>query len=233
MLNRGGAVYYNRYRGAPAGGPPRGTVFLKSESSVHMALQYTNRRGRVYHIQSHDRKGKIAYTATRKPTGHIIDQLPEGYEIHERPEDGQLFVRKIVASPISPRERELVEAAARETAKLKYFIVRIEDARLVVYLPTRDPEAGVNIMRYFVSMTDEQAQEEAKSTLQWSLGCLRYAKLLRFRLTDPEKRHFAADRWGFDGDVADWNALDVDKPLATLLKKHMRDIGPHSFYDLV
>lgn len=59
-----------------------------------MAITYTNRRGRVYHLCYRiSEKGKVVYFLSRKPMETPADELPEGYEIHED-EEGIVSVRK-------------------------------------------------------------------------------------------------------------------------------------------
>ncbi len=81
------------------------TALRKDVNHTSMAYQHTNRRGDVYYIQAKGRGGKIAYSAARKPTGTMVDRLPKDYEIYEKPENAQVFVRKIKPTLILPSER--------------------------------------------------------------------------------------------------------------------------------
>ena len=115
--------------------PPRRAGTEERIGAVPMAFEYINRCGEVYFLQAQQRKEKASYSATRKPKGATLDRVPDGYEIYERPEDAQVFVRKIRPSSILPLERQLVEASIRKLAKLEFFLVVADGDSIVVYPP--------------------------------------------------------------------------------------------------
>ena len=68
-----------------------------------MALEYVNRRGDRYHVmQGATKTGKPKFWCTKRATGAgvAVERLPDGYEIHERPQDGLVSVRKALLSRI-------------------------------------------------------------------------------------------------------------------------------------
>lgn len=193
-----------------------------------MPLQHTNRQGKIYHIQSHDRRGKAAITAAQKPTGTPVDDLPEGFEIHEKPETGQVYVRKIVPSAILASERDLVEAGLRQKAKLDCFLVQVEGDSLVVYSPNNEMiDSIIAVMRHFTKPSESQVAAARKELSRDAI----YDKLLRFTLSDPPTRQFAADRWCFKGSINDWIMVG-NGSLAALVNLCAPHLGKDSFFDL-
>ena len=80
-----------------------------------MAIEYVNRKGDRYFLQAARTKtGKPRYYFGRKLQGTPLERLPEGYEIYESPEAGQVFLRKIRTTKIRDSERELVNRGVRE-----------------------------------------------------------------------------------------------------------------------
>jgi len=194
-----------------------------------MAYQYINRRGDVYHIQAKQRGDKIAYSASRKPAGRLADSIPEGYEIYERPENAQVFVRRIRATNILPAERQLLELSIRELAKVKHFIVDVEADSLIVFLPDAEPDVSLCILRSTAPMT----REAARSAEAFIISRSTYTKMMRFVLADEKARTFDAQRWCFLGSIDDWHYLAGEKTLEELIKKYVPHLGKESFFDLV
>jgi hypothetical protein len=194
-----------------------------------MAYQYTNRRGDVYFVQAKKRGGKIAYSAARKPSGRLIDHLPDGYEIYEKPDTAQVFVRKIKESRILPMERRLVEASVHALGKPDHFIVEVEDQCVIVHMTDEDHDATLMLMRRVTPMTEETA----RSARQYMIRNGRYHKMLRFTLTEEKSRKFSAERWRFLGSMDGWHHLTGDKTLAELAEAYIPHLCRESFFELM
>lgn len=194
-----------------------------------MPFQHTNRRGDVYYVQTKKRGDKIAYSAARKASGTLLDRLPEGYEIYEKPENAQVFIRKIKPTKILPLERQRVETSIRKLANLEHFIVDVEADSLVVYLTDAEPDAALNIMKSMAAMTADQAQ----SMKDFMVNRAMYTKMLRFVLMDDKSRAFAAERWCFLGSIDDWYFLAGDRTLAELVEAYVPHLGQESFFELI
>lgn len=195
-----------------------------------MPFHYTNRRGQVYHLQSKTRRsGAEGYSFTRKPTGTPVDSLPEGYEAWELPDNAQVVLRKIKPSAILATEKQLTEAALRQTAKLEHFIVEVDGNELVIWLPDTDLGSEVEQIASDFGMSTFGVQQYRERIIRNA----RYSKMMRFVLTDAAKRLFTAERWCFLGSIDDWHHLEFGKPLPVLLKKYVPHLGKESFFDLM
>jgi hypothetical protein len=194
-----------------------------------MAYTHTNRRGEVYFIQAKARAGKIAYSAARTPAGNTVDRVPDGYEIYERPENAQVFVRKIRPTHIVPAETQSVKTAIRRLAKLEHFIVEAEQASIVIYLSDAEPDLSIELMRAIAPMTVDQAQSMRERMIRRS----RYEKIMRFVLTNKVERTFTAERWCFRGRIDNWHYVAGGKMLPELVERYVPHLGQDSFFDLV
>jgi hypothetical protein len=196
-----------------------------------MGLQFENRRGKIYYLQEgRTPTGKPKYYMGQKITGTALDALPEGYEIHEAPEHGQVVVRKCQPSIITADERETVVQAVRRSSGLKHFNVEIEGDRLVVWTPSMDVSEADNMIHHLAGAVSIPRAQELQTFL---LKQTHYMKMLRFVLVDPERRVFVVERWCFRGSIDDWIRIGGRGPLSELAERYAKHLGRESFYDLM
>jgi len=194
-----------------------------------MAMEHVNRKGDTYYLQQGTTKtGKPRYYFGRKLKAAPLDALPEGYEVYESPETGQVYARKAVPTEISPAERRMVEEAVATQAGLKHAIVDVQRNSLVVYLPGTNADAlgglteTLGVPQSVVAKLRDELTRRAY-----------YEKMLRFDLVDAAGRWYVAQRWCFLGSIEDWIFLDGPAPLADLLDKFAKHLGKESFYELI
>jgi len=196
-----------------------------------MPLEYTNRRGdRYFVLEGKTKTGKPKYFCARKTSaaGVRLDVLPAGYEIHESPESALVSVRKLRPSRISQFERELVTRLAGELSEAP-TLVEIDGDSLIVYSSDTQPFERAEILtKLFGGTPADQA-----SNLDWITRNMRYSAMLRFTLTDEDKRLYSADRWCFLGSIDKWVSLEYDKPLDKLARKLLKHLGQESFFELM
>jgi hypothetical protein len=196
-------------------------------------ITHVNRKGKTYHLQhGTDTRGKERYWLGQKITGNLVTAVPEGYEIFEKPDSAQVFLRKIEASAILPPELEQVRAAVEAHLGEGKAIVELEgDNRreIVVYITDMDVDTRLSMMHAFIP--GSAAQDD--SLRDFMLRVRRFDKMLRFTLMDAEKRHFSAERWCFLGSMDQWIWLAMEEPLPTLLGRYVKHLGHDSFYELM
>ena len=74
-----------------------------------MPVSHKNCRNQIYFLHKGKTKtGKPRYWVSQKAEGNLLESIPEGYEIYERP-GGMVFVRKIQKTPILPHELQYVQ----------------------------------------------------------------------------------------------------------------------------
>jgi hypothetical protein len=198
--------------------------------SADMGIEYVNRRGeRYYLLQGKTKTGKPKYYVSRKPAGVPVDQIPEGFELHEDPGRGLVSVRKTRPSPILPDERDTLERLIREVAGMEYFRVDIQEGSLVVYTPSRDPATAASVLTKLFGACGE----EESSHREWIGNNSTYLPMFRFTLTDQEKRVFAVERWCFRGGIDGWFHLPGRKSLERLAQEYLPHLNKESFFELM
>jgi hypothetical protein len=195
-----------------------------------MPIEYTNRKGDRYFLrQGKTKTGKPKYFVSRKLTGEPVEEMPDGYELFEHPEQGLVFVRKIRPTRILPEEREKLRGWTHELAGAEYFIVDVQDDSLVIYTPGNDPAESVKVFDDFPSMLPgckaSMKEHFAKTAV--------YVAMFRFTLVNEKKRFFAVDRWCFKGSIDNWFSLAAGRPLEEQARKYLPHLHKESFYELM
>jgi hypothetical protein len=195
-----------------------------------MGFEYVNRRGdRYYLLQGTTKTGKPKYYMARKAEGAPVERVPEGYEIYEHPERGLVSVRKVRRSQVLPGEREMLCRWTRQLGGSENFLVDLQGDSLVVYTPGEDPAAAAaGLCRGFGLPAGREA-----SVREYLARRTNYTAMLRFTLTDAEKRLYTAERWCFRGAVEDWIPLSGPRPLVSLAKAYLPHLHRESFFDLM
>ena len=196
-----------------------------------MAFEYVNRKeDRCYLQAGKTRTGKIRYYFGRKITGTPVEDVPEGYEVYEGPETGQVHLRKRLPSRITPEEREELAEGIRRYAGLQCFLIDVVGDSLVVYLPMMDESATNRLFEHMGLGYLQHLSGAAKRAID--LGSP-YSKTMRFQLVDAKKRLFSVERWCSRGSIDDWIYLAHSKPLAELGPRYLSKLGTDEFYELI
>lgn len=191
-----------------------------------MAIEYLNRKGKTYYLhQGKTKTGKPKYFFSMKSEGHLVNQIPEGYEIYENP-NAQVFLRRIPPQIVTPAEVAIVRDGVTREAKNERCIVDVKGKHIVVYLCDQNVDALMALTSMGLGGNPAKMQE----TL---LHSVTYSPVMQFVLGDEETREFAVERWCFRGSVDDWIRLDRDRDLEALVKKYAPHLGQESFYELI
>jgi hypothetical protein len=196
-----------------------------------MPLEYVNRQGdRYFLFQGKTKTGKPKYYVSRKTsTGEPVEEMPEGFEFYEQPEQGLVVLRKIRPTRILPEEREKLTAWTREFAGTEYFLVEIQDDSLVVYSPGSDPDRTLDIFGDKLGIFPGRRAE----TRDWLMKKAVYSAMFRFKLINEKKRLFAVDRWCFKGSIDNWFPLESAQSLEKQARQFLPHLGKESFYELM
>jgi hypothetical protein len=197
-----------------------------------VAFEYENRCGDVYRLQAKIAKnGKPRYYFGRKLTGQPVDELPQGYEVFESPERGQVFLRRERPTEIEPAERQLLIDAIDCFSSAKHFIVRCEEDSLVVYLPTRSTN-DVNVLVRVLAGPDALQVPRFREARDQLVREATYEKVMRFQLIQEEPRLFHVERWCSLDSIDGWIHLHGPARLSELADDYVEHLGEDSFYEL-
>jgi len=190
-----------------------------------MLVTHTNRKGDKYHLhQELTKKGSPKYFFSREKAGHVLEKIPEGYEIYENP-NGLVFLRKEQPRLFSDEEMKIVENAMENYADLEFYKIDAKGNAITILLPLQDVEA----IKKVVSQCSLKTPAEINHTLQ---SIIRFSPEMQLILTDKEKRLFSLKRYCYRG-VGSWITLETSSDLKGLAKKYFKHLAKESFFDLL
>ena len=187
-----------------------------------MAVIYKNSAGKVYYLHAGTTKtGKPKYFFSMKDDGELVEQIPEGFEIYESPND-QVFLRRILPRLISDEEVTLVE---RELSKVKTVARSRVDRKaevLSVYVVERQ-----NAPPIFEGLGFMSAQLSERLVQSMPLTAV-----FQFHLVDQNDRLFEPYRYCYRGSIDDWISVGEAETLDKVVKRYLKHIGKDSYYEL-
>ena len=179
-------------------------------------------------------KGKVRYSFTRKLKGAPVDELPEGYEIHEAPDCAQVHLRKAIQTEILPLEKELLATLIRK-AGVKHFIIDLEESAMVVYVAESDDNLFKSSCSKNELLGGLLRMLHASRSESDFLRQAKFTAMMRFVLRmDKGERHFSCQRWCFRGGIERWiHLMGASGPLMDVAGRYVVHLGKESFYDLM
>jgi hypothetical protein len=193
-----------------------------------MAVTYTNRKGRTYHLcEVQTKRGATRYVFAGEPRGEPLDEVPEGYEIHENV-NGLVSLRKKRSSPILPEERETVEALIYRHPKTRNYRVDVKGKAIVVYERAGpDPEEIAAMFRDRIGLLAGRA-DALREVLDEGAH---FSPEMRFVLLHEQDRIFATERWHHSGRGS-WIDIGPSGPLHLLARRFVPLLGTDRLYDV-
>lgn len=192
--------------------------------------KYTNRKGDDHYIRAAEtaKGGTRYYIVKNNPEKYkdLIEDIPNGFELVETPEEGRVILRKRIPKKITEDERLIVEDAVRELSDLKDFIVYTDGDLLTVFYSQ---------FNYISGQEDNLTAEEADKfhygeTKKWK----RYYEGMYFRIIDEKKRIFEVHRITFTSFFSNGTAiLETSDDLYYLADKYCQHLGRNTFFDLI
>jgi hypothetical protein len=194
-----------------------------------MPVTHTNRKGVTYTLyRGQTASGAPRYFFGRQTHGDPVEHLPAGFAIRESPNGVVSLVKKRPVL-LQPAEIAAVEAVVRRHPQAPVYQVVAKPDRIEVYAQEGFDVATVErvLVAAGVSPVGLAAtlQEEAERTA-------RYVPQLRFRLLDPARRTFGAERMCYAGGIDDWLTLGDTGSVEELAAALVPTLGTDAFYDL-
>lgn len=190
-----------------------------------MPIKYDNRKGQTYYLyQGITKTGKPKYFFSMKSEGHLVETMPDGYEIYENP-NAQVFLRKVQPKIISDEERAIVEDGIKRFSSLQDYQIDIKKEIITVYTANQD----VNLLSELLKLSGRNDMTEAKTKLRLFVS---YSPMLRFVLIDRVKRIFMTQRYCFLGRIDDWIEIGTPGNLQDLVENYVKHLGQESFFEL-
>ncbi|MBM4338233.1 MAG: hypothetical protein FJ110_01690 [Deltaproteobacteria bacterium] len=189
-------------------------------------ITHINRKSQIFYLhQGKTKLGHPKYFFSLKKLGPLPDTMPKGYEVYENP-NGQVFLRKKRPTIIRDSEIKVVYEGMRKYSAIEYYRLNTQKNAIIVYLADQDADAIKNLLsgRYILKSGN------TKKALD---SILNYSPMMRFVLTEKEKRVFVAERYCFLGSINDWINIGGPNKLENLVKKYLKHLGKESFFELI
>jgi hypothetical protein len=194
-----------------------------------MPISYTNRKGSTFFLcQGTTKTGKVRYYFARESKGKEIEGMPSGYEVSESV-NGVVSLVKVRPRLIPTDEVALVEAALKRLPNGDNYRVVVKHDQVIIYEGSGPDVEGIialfgkNIPRPAGVIGQLKAQMERY---------VRFTPVMRFILTDPDKRAYAAERWCYSGSIDDWINVGKSGKLEHLARKLIPTLGTDAFFEL-
>ena len=195
-----------------------------------MQITYTNRKGRTYYLcRGVTKTGKPRYYFAREPKDEPVEKVPEGYEIRESV-NGIVSLAKKQPIQILPEERAAVEAAIKRHPKPGNYRVDVKGKQIVVYeRDGPDVEDLSPMLRRFGQLSSTRLGELHEFLDQSA----RFTPVMRFTLSDEEKRTFYTERWCYLGRIDDWIYIGPSGGVHLLAQRFIPLLGSDALYEVL
>jgi hypothetical protein len=201
-----------------------------------MSITYTNRKGVTYYLcEGQTHAGKPRYYFGREPQGKEVLRIPDGYEISESV-NGMVSLVKAQPQLIRAEEIAAVEAEVRRHRRADSFRVRGTRNQVEVYKRTGDnPDMILEILKkdplFKLRFQMENGLEErVREPLERHA---RFEVVLRFVLTDAEKRTFRVERRSYVTSRDKWVHLSLSSSIQELARQTIPKLGTDSFFEII
>jgi hypothetical protein len=222
---------------------------------VTESTSYTNRKGKTYYLHSvKNRKGALRYVMKASPAG-ALNALPDGHEIVEGV-NGEVSVRRKKPQLIKPLEVQLVKSGL-EKRGLQGYRAAAKDKRITVYEPLKkeedyqellglqaaysqqfvesiaahlpDDSPEMASMHQLLGQVDDAPRE---ATIQRLVPDSPVEPVLRFTLSNKEKRLFDVERMTYSGEGG-WHYPAFGMRLADAAREYLPHLGKESFFEQI
>lgn len=194
-----------------------------------MSITYTNRKGITYYLcQGVTKTGKPRYYFAREPKGEPVEQIPEGFKISESI-NGIVSLTKDRPVQILPKEVAAVKAAVQQHPKPRKYRVNIKHDRIEIY-----EQVGPSADELMSALAQEGlgafgSVDRIRATMERRA---QFTPVLRFILTDAERRIFHVERMCTLGSIDDWIEVGPIGPVDRLARQLIPKLGTDAFFEL-
>jgi hypothetical protein len=197
-----------------------------------MSISYTNRKGSTFSLcQRRTKTGKVRYYFAREPKGEEIEQIeqiPSGYEIRESV-NGVVSLVKVRPRLIPADEVALVEKALKRHPNGSNYRVDVKHDQIIIF-EGNGPDID-EVIALFGKNIPRPAGTIEKLKAQMA-SFTRFSPVMRFILSNPEKRTYIAERWCYFGSIDDWIGIEKSGKIEQLAHQLIPTLGTDEFYEL-
>jgi len=186
--------------------------------------------GQAYYLcQGVAKSGKPRYYFAREPRDTAMDEIPQGYEARESV-NGVVSLAKIREPVLQPSEVEVVQEAVSEHPKARNYRVEAKGKAITVFESYGADFGGLirDIAgRLGYGMGGPAINRLEEETLRRS----RYEPIMRFTLSEPERRLFNAERMRYSGETH-WITVAYGRAIVDLATELIPVLGTDEYFEL-
>lgn len=179
-----------------------------------MPLSYENRRGEIHYVKAaKTKKGGTRYYIVKnisKPE-ELINEMPEGFEFYEFPEDALVSFRKILKTNITDEDFAILDNVMNHHETVQDYLVNKEENALTVYISQYDEDL-------LSMLSDDQFRQMQ-----------RFDEKLRFEKSG--ENIFQAQRFCFISKHWGWITMETSDDLKYLAEKYCYHIDKESLLE--
>ena len=197
-----------------------------------MVVTYTNRKGRKYYLcQGVTKTGKPRYYFSREQKGNVVDEIPAGYEITESV-NGVVSLSKVRPKLLLDAEINKVRKAIEKHPEGHKYRIDVKSKVIMIYEPLGpDMHELADILASGLGLSGAALEDLGERLAREHEIYTRYTPVMRFTLSDTEKRLFRAERVGYSGEGS-WIDVEDGKPIEELAESLIPTLGTDEFFEL-
>jgi len=158
----------------------------------------------------------------------MLTGIPQGYQIRESV-NGVVSLTKTRRREISDGEIDAVMAAVRMHPKASRYRVDTKSSDITIY-----ERIGPDRLELAAELGIEKLSKDAVRRIEErERRSGQFSPMMRFILTNKERRLFSAQRMCFMSGMDDWIYLQYDKPIGKLARQLVPVLGTDQFFELV
>lgn len=192
-------------------------------------MQLQNRYGEPYYIKPKTTKtGKTTYTLTKKKSEDCLNRIPKGFEVYERPDTGIMYIRKIIPSKLTKKDKQILERQLKKNKALAGFSI-LEKGKIITIFITEQSQTERlgNIFGKYLNLKGGSLQLKALNRLQ------KYDARLQIKIEEKGKeKHYTFYRYCYRGVVDDWVVIGTGQDLKALAEKFIPHLGQDSYFEI-
>ena len=158
----------------------------------------------------------------------MLTGIPQGYQIRESV-NGVVSLTKTRRREISDGEISAVMAAVRMHPKASRYRVDTRSSDITIY--ERIGPDGLELAAELG--LDTHSKNTLRRIEERDRRSGQFSPMMRFILTNKERRLFSAQRMCFMSGMDDWIYLQYDKPIGKLARQLVPVLGTDQFFELV
>ena len=198
-----------------------------------MPVTYTNRKGRKYYLcQGVTKSGKPRYYFSREQKGEPLEEIPDGYEIRESV-NGIVSLSKIRPKLILDREIGIIKSEILKHPHAKKYPFDVKSKEIIIYEQSgpdlREAATMLAAKLGFPGMITDDFVRTLEKDRDIHTD---YTPIMKFILSDKNRRLFRARRMCYLGNINDWIDIEFNKPIDELASAFIPTLGTDDFYEL-